>query len=119
MSWWEKLCNDQCILKNERCFHNTDYVLTYKDNTESQYDHSDKQNNLISSISSTTSNAENKESYNIDFDITDQSSFQNDENVSTICHGNTYGEVNLHPQDSYYLLHQDDRMSGNTNPIFN
>ncbi len=39
----KKLQKYQCILKIEHSCHNTDYVLTYKGPTESQYDHSNKQ----------------------------------------------------------------------------
>ncbi len=109
----------QCILKIEHSICNTDYVSTYKGHTESQYDHSNKQKHQISSTSSTTSNADNEESNKVNLDITDESSFQNDESVSTIYHSNTYRENYLHHQDFYYLLHQHDRMNGNTNPIFN
>ncbi len=118
----KKLQKHQCILKIEQRHHNTHYVLTYNGHTESQYKHSDKQKVQISSTSSTTSNelvTDNEDSYNINLNITDQSSFQNDENISTICHGNKYREVNLHPQFFYYLSYQHNRMNGNSTPIFN
>ncbi len=104
------------------CFHNFDFVSTFKDHTETEYEHSKKQKDPISFSSSTTSNElveDDEESNNINCNIMDASAFQNYENISTKCHSNKYGEVNLHPEDFHYLTCQHDRMNGDNTPIFN
>ncbi len=102
-------------------FCHNDFVTTYKYHTEKQYDHSEKQKDAISFLSSPTLNElveDDEESNNINFNTTD-AYFQNNANISTTCHNNKYGEVNLQPKDFYYLSHQHDIMNGNNTPIFN
>ncbi len=103
-------------------FNNIDFVSTHKHQTEKEYEHTEKEKESISFISSTTSNEsveDNEDSNNINFNINDTSAFQNYENISTICHSNKYGEINLHPEDFYYLMYQHDAMNGSNTPIFN
>ncbi len=115
----KKLQKLKCILMKEQ-FCLNDFVSKYKYQTEKQYDHSKKQYDTISFSSSPTSNEvveEDEESNIINFTTTDASS-QNNANISTTCHSNKNGEVNLQSEDFYYLSYQHNRMNGNHTSIF-
>ncbi len=115
MSWWKKLQKHQCILKKE-WFHLNDFVSVNGFHT----DHSKKQNDLVSLISSPTLNeavGEVEESNYINFNTTD-TSFQNNATLSSTFYGDKHSEVNLQPEEFYNLSYQHDRMNGNHTPIF-
>ncbi len=86
-------------------FDLNDFVSTCKHHTETEYDHSNKQKDPISLLSSPTLNeivGEYEDSNYINFNTTD-ASFNNKANLSLTCHGDKHGEVTLQPEDFYYL----------------
>ncbi len=117
-----KLRKHQCIHNTKVPFQNIDSVSTYKHQIELDSKKSATSNESIVLNSLTTSNEFSQDHYDsndIHFNISDGAIVCDFNSNTTRCHSNENREVNLQPEDFYYLSYQHDSINGNNTCIFN
>ncbi len=119
----KRLHKHQCIKNLKLPFHNINSRCTHKQQIEPESEQHGTSNESILLKSSTTSNEfshDHEYSKDINFyNISDGAIVHNLNNNTTRCQTHEYGQVNLQPEDFYYLSYQHDTMNRNTTRIFN
>ena len=117
-----KLRKHRCTNNTKVHFQNIDSITTYKNQIEPTSEKSATSNECTVLNPSTTSNdffQDHNDSNDIYFNNNSGGAIVRDFNSTTRCHSNENGEVNLQPEDFYYLSYPHDNRNGNNPCIVN